>query len=201
LGVFFLIDSSDAEIRSQMETNFFGPVSIIKAAIPYFRTRRRGVIVTMSSVSGMTVTSASGIMYSASKFAMEAVSEGLALQLAPFGIRVLIVEPGLFRTDWLTHSYVTPAAGLTLDYEGGPVDNMLKKYPTIHGAQEGDPKKAAQMIVDVITGTGVGTDVEVGQCLRLPLGVDALEKAREKVSSLNKNLDVIENIARSTGHD
>jgi NAD(P)-dependent dehydrogenase (short-subunit alcohol dehydrogenase family) len=186
-----------------METNFFGTLKIIKAAIPHFRSSRRGTIVNMSSISGLTVTSASGIMYSASKFALEAISEGLVLQLASFNVRVLIVEPGLFRTNWLDGSYVTPAAGLTKDYENGPVDQVLKKYPTMHGSQEGDPQKAAKRILEVITGTGTetGAGETIDACLRLPLGNDAMDKAREKVSTLVQNLDAVEHMARSTTHD
>jgi NAD(P)-dependent dehydrogenase (short-subunit alcohol dehydrogenase family) len=196
-----LEDASEREIRDQMETNFFGAVKVVKGAIPTFRRKRRGTIVTMSSVSGMTVSSASGIMYSTSKFALEAISEGLAAQLKDFGIRVLIVEPGLFRTNWLAGSYVTPAAGLTSDYDGGPVDDMLKKYPTLHGAQEGDPQKAGLRIVEVVTGTGMGSGDDIAGCLRLPLGADAVEKARDKVASLTRDIDLTENIAKSTAFE
>jgi NAD(P)-dependent dehydrogenase (short-subunit alcohol dehydrogenase family) len=187
-----LEDMSEQEIRDQMETNFFGSVKVIKGAIPHFRRARKGTIVNMSSISGLTVTSASGIMYSTSKFALEAITEGLALQLAPFSVRVLIVEPGLFRTNWLEGSYATPAAGLTKDYEDGPVGDTLRRYPTLHGAQEGDPQKAAKRILEVVTRTGMGAD-EVGN--------DAMDKAREKVSTLVHNLDAVDIIARSTTHD
>jgi len=194
-------DMSVQEIRDQMETNLFGAIKVLKGAIPHFRTKRRGIIVNISSISGLTVTSASGIMYSTSKFALEAISEGLALQLAPFGVRVLIVEPGLFRTNWLEGSYVTPAAGLSEEYEDGPVGGMLKKYPTLHGTQEGDPQKAAKRILEVVLRQGMGAYAAVGACLRLPLGNDAMDKAREKVSTLTENLDAVESIARSTTHD
>lgn len=99
---------SEEEIRLQMDTNFFGTLNVIQGAIPHFRRKRHGMIVTMSSISGLTVTSPSGLMYSASKAALEAVCEGLAMQLAPFGVKMLIVEPGLFRTNWLQGSYTTP---------------------------------------------------------------------------------------------
>ena len=189
---------SEQEIRDQMETNFFGTVKVIKGAIPHFRRKRRGTILIMSSISGLTPTMASGIMYSASKFALEAIGEGLALQLKPFGIRTLIVEPGLFRTDWLTNSYVTPASGLGEDYVGGPVDDALTKYPTVHGTQEGDPEKAAKVIVEVVTGTGCGADEKVKNCLRFPLGADAMNRARLYLDTLTKELDAVQDIARST---
>lgn len=184
-----------------MEVNFFGTLRVIKAAIPHFRQQRSGVIVNMSSISGFTVTSASGIMYAATKFAIEAVSEGLVLQLSPFNIRVLLVEPGLFRTNWLAGSYVTPAAGLSEDYVGGPVDDALTLYPTLHNAQQGDPEKAAARIIEAVCNTGMSEGKAVGQFLRLPLGIDALEKARDKVENVTKNLDAFEEITRSTTCD
>ena len=152
------------------------------------------MIVAMSSISGFTVTSPSGLMYSATKFALEAVIEGLALQLSPFSIRTYIVEPGLFRTNWLSKSYATPAAGLTDDYEGGPVGNALKSYPTIDGAQEGDPSKAAKIILDVIA-SGIGS---ADHCLRLPLGNDGIDKAWEKVDRLTENFRAVEKLSRQT---
>lgn len=184
-----------------METNFFGTVKVIKGVIPTFRQRRRGTIVTMSSISGLTLSMSSGIMYSASKFGLEAIVEGLNLQLKPFGIRNLMIEPGLFRTDWLTRSYTTPATGLSEGYVGGPVDDALTKYPTVHGAQEGDPAKAAKAIVEVATGTGMGADEKVQECLRLPLGGDAIDKARDYVRKLTNELNAVEKIARSTAFE
>ena len=152
----------------------------------------------MSSISGLTLTMSSGIIYSASKFALEAISEGLQLQLKPFGIRILIVEPGLFRTNWLIGSFKTPEKGLNEGYIGTDIDEGLMKYPTIHGFQDGDPKMAAKIIIDIITGVGIGNDDKVQSCLRLPLGIDAIEKAREYVKKLSEELDSIESIARST---
>jgi NAD(P)-dependent dehydrogenase (short-subunit alcohol dehydrogenase family) len=136
-------------------------------------------------------------MYSASKFAVEAIAEGLAMQLAPFNIRVLLVEPGFFRTNWLQGSYATPQKKMTKAYTDGPVDAFLKKYPTLHGKQPGDPEKAAKIIVDVVTGVGVGADEEVKKCLRLPLGNDAMQFGRDYIQKLTHNFDVMEPLARN----
>jgi hypothetical protein len=190
--------SSECEIRAQMETNFFGAIKVLKGTIPYFRTKRRGTIITMSSISGLTVTSASGILYSASKFAMEAISEGLTLQLKPFGVRTIIVEPGLFRTNWLSGSYVTPSTGLGEGYRGSEVEKMLEAYPKVDGRQEGDPVKAARRILEVLEVRGMGKGEGVAMCLRVPLGKDALEKGREKVESLRRDYEAMEGIALST---
>ena len=140
----------------------------------------------------------SGIMYLASKFALEAISEGLQLQLRPFSIRLLILEPGLFRTNWLVGSFEIPERGLSEGYVGTTIDEGLTMYATMHGSQDGDPKKAAKIVIDVITGVGFGSDEKVRSCLRLPLGIDAMEKAREYVKTLTEELDSIEVIARST---
>lgn len=184
-----------------METNFFGAIKVLKGTIPHFRSQRHGTIVTVSSISGLTVTSASGILYSASKFAMEAISEGLTLQLQAFGIRTIVVEPGLFRTNWLSGSYATPAAGLSEGYRGSDVEKMLEGYPKMDGRQEGDPVKAARRILEVVEGRGMGKGEEVWRCLRVPLGRDALEKGREKVERLGKEFEVMKEIALSTSVD
>lgn len=155
----------------------------------------------MSSISGLTVTSASGTMYAASKFALEAVSEGLHAQLKHFGVRVIIIEPGLFRTNWLAGSYVTPAKGLEKDYIGTPVSDALTQYPTIHGMQEGDPSKAAKAIVEMATGTGIGARDGMKASLRLPLGGDAMDKARDYVKKLSAELDAVEGVARDMSVD
>jgi NAD(P)-dependent dehydrogenase (short-subunit alcohol dehydrogenase family) len=192
---------SEKEIRDQFETNVFGTIRVMQAAIPHFREKRRGMIVNMSSISGLTVTNPSGIMYSASKSAIEAISEGLAMQLAPFNIAVLSVEPGLFRTNWLQGSYAIPAKEMTQDYVDGPVDAILQKYPTQHGKQAGDPAKAAKIIVDVATGAGLGADEEVKKCLRLPLGNDAIAFGRAYIKQLTHEFNIMEPLARSAVFD
>lgn len=184
-----------------METNFFGSVKVLKGCIPHFRRQRRGTIVQMSSISGFTVTSASSILYSASKFALEAVAEGLALQLGPFGVKMLLVEPGLFRTNWLSASYVNPVAGLTGDYGNTAVGGALRGYPDMDGRQEGDPDKAARVILDVVEGEQLRGTLVPGVCLRLPLGNDGIDKAKTAAARLAENFDAVESLARSTGFE
>lgn len=126
------------------------------------------------------------------------LSEGLQAEVAPFNIRVLLVEPGSFRTNFLG-SFITPAAGLTKEYEGTILEDMLKYFHSSNGKQPGDPVKAADRIIEVINGTGMGVGKE--HLLRLPLGPDCLSRARAKVAELSENLDETEEIAHSTDFD
>jgi len=123
------------------------------------------------------------------------LSESLSRELASFNIRVLLVEPGAFRTNFLG-AFQSPAAGLTKDYEGTVLDDMLKTFHAANGKQPGDPVKAADRIIEVISGTGMGAGKT--HLLRLPLGPDCMNRARAKVESLSKNLDEMEAIALST---
>jgi NAD(P)-dependent dehydrogenase (short-subunit alcohol dehydrogenase family) len=182
-----------------METNFFGSIKVLKGCIPFFRQTKRGIIVQMSSISGFTVTSAAGIMYSASKFALEGVAEGLAMQLGPFGVKTLLVEPGLFRTNWLSGSYATPAIGMSKEYEGTALEDALRGYPELDGKQEGDPEKAARVILDVVEGKKLKDKLVPGTCLRLPLGNDGMDKAKAAIARLQENFDAVDTLGRSTG--
>lgn len=123
------------------------------------------------------------------------MSESLAKELQPFGIRVLIVEPGLFRTRFLS-TFVTPAAGLNEGYTGTPVDATLQAFKSKDGTQEGDPSKAALRIYEVVTGTGMGDGKQGLQ--RLMLGPDCYARFQAKANSLLENLDQMKEIAHST---
>ena len=140
-------------------------------------------------------------MYSASKFAMEGLTEGLAMQLEPFGVRVLLVEPSFFRTNWLVGGYVTPAKEMTKDYVSGPIDKFLQAYPKRHGQQPGDPVRAAKIIIDIATEVGIGADEEVKKCTRIPLGNDAVDFGRAYFKKLQHDFDTMESVARSADFD
>ncbi|KAJ9256483.1 hypothetical protein DTO207G8_2486 [Paecilomyces variotii] len=112
-------DISEEELDLQFRTDVYGPVNVIKAVVPYMRAQHSGTIVNISSVAGFTAGPSSAA-YSMSKFAIEALSESLSVELKPFNIRVLLVEPGAFRTNFLG-SHRLPAAGMNRDYEGTPM--------------------------------------------------------------------------------
>ncbi|RHZ46332.1 putative short chain oxidoreductase/dehydrogenase [Aspergillus thermomutatus] len=187
-------DMSEEEIHQQINTNVYGPMRVIKAALPFMRAQKSGTIVNISSIAGLQALPSCSL-YAASKFGLEGFSEALSKEIAPFNIRVLIVEPGAFRTNFLS-AYATPAAGLNPVYEGTAIDQVLQVFQRGDGTQAGDPVKAVERIIDVIQGTGVGAG-KTG-LLRLPLGRDCMSRARVKMDELTKNLDEMEEIACST---
>ncbi|WP_300015053.1 oxidoreductase [uncultured Roseobacter sp.] len=182
-------ETPDAELRAMMETNFFGAVSVTRAALPMMRKRRKGAIVMMSSLGGQLSFSGFG-PYSASKFAMEGLTEALAQELAPFGVKTLIVEPGAFRTEFadaaLRHM---PKIS---DYEDivGDTRTFARE---MHGTQTGDPMKAAKAIEDALQGDMVP--------LRLALGDDAVDAIREHGEGLLAELSRWEGTSRAVNHE
>ncbi|KAK2740431.1 hypothetical protein FQN55_008887 [Onygenales sp. PD_40] len=190
-------DMSESEIHQEFNTNVYGPIRVIQAVIPSMRTRKAGTIVNVGSIAGLHGRPACAL-YAGTKFALEGISECLAADVAPFNIRILLVEPGAFHTGFAA-AVQKPAAGLTKDYEGTPLQTVVESLNPTGPRPRGDPVKAAARIIDVINGTGVGegkTDL-----LRLPLGPDCMQRARTKVESLRTNLDAMEAIALSTDYD
>lgn len=176
------------EIREQMETNFFGAVAVTKEALPLMREQGGGHIIQISSQSGFRASAGFGI-YNASKFALEGFSEALAQEVQPFGIKVVIVEPGPFRTQFLGSSVKTPQQ--TLDaYSKTAVAQMYQYMERMNGKQEGDPEKAARAIVDYIHNNR--------EPLRLPLGKTTIQGMRAKLASVEKDITANEAISVST---
>jgi NAD(P)-dependent dehydrogenase (short-subunit alcohol dehydrogenase family) len=182
-------ETPEVELRAQMETNFFGAVSMINAVLPQMRAQKSGAIVNISSLGGQ-LSFAGFSAYSASKFALEGFSEALAGEVAPFGIKVLIAEPGAFRTNFaagaLKHMPVHPAYA---EIVGG-----TRAFATgMHGTQEGDPMKAARAI-------DLALQAQITP-LRLQLGADAVDSIRAHSEQLLKELAMWEPVARDTKVD
>ncbi|RAL03713.1 putative short chain oxidoreductase/dehydrogenase [Aspergillus ibericus CBS 121593] len=190
-------DISEDELDTQFQTNVYGVVRVIKAVLPFMRAQRSGTIVNVSSIAGFAA-GPSGAAYSMSKFAVEALSESLFAELKPFNIRVLLVEPGAFRTKFIG-SHKFPAAGLTKDYEGTPLAAALGFFDTFAGNQPGDPVKAVQRILDVVQGQGMGQGKE--HLLRLPLGTDCFPRMLAKLDAVKQDLEEIKEVALSTAVD
>lgn len=180
-------ECSMEEIRTQMETNFFGMVSLTKLILPIMRAQGGGHILQISSASGFKATAGFGI-YNASKFALEGLSEALAQELAPFNIKVVIVEPGPFRTKFAGGS-VQLARQKIEAYHNTPAAQMYHYISRIDGQQEGDPQKAAEAMIDYV--------YENHEPLRLPLGKQALANIRAKLAAVQKDLEINESIALS----
>lgn len=123
------------------------------------------------------------------------LSEALALEVSSFNIRVLLVEPGAFRTGFLSSTSLAKAE-LSSSYAGTIVDNTLKKFDDANGNQRGDPAKAASRIFDVVTKSGAAAGLGK-EYLRLPLGVDSIQRLEKKIRSLQETVDDL----RSLGSD
>jgi NAD(P)-dependent dehydrogenase (short-subunit alcohol dehydrogenase family) len=171
-------ESEDDEVRAMFETNFFGLARMIRTVLPGMRQRRRGSIVNISSIGGLV--GFSGVSYyNATKFAVEGLSEALAKEVAPLGIKVLVVEPGPFRTDWAGRSlkrsnrqiqdYAATAGAFRERIKGGS------------GKQVGDPVRAGKAIIKAIESEKTP--------LHLALGRIALDTARTKAELLLGDLD------------
>ena len=176
----------DADLRALMETMFFGPFALSQAVLPQMRARGAGTIVQISSMGGQLSPPGFGA-YCSAKFALEAASESLAAEVAPFGIRVLIVEPGAFRTGF-------GGAGLhrsrRIDGYDETVGPNRAFMDAADGTQPGDPRKAAEAIVAVLDAPEPP--------LRLALGDDAVDAIRAKHERLRADLDAWEQVSRAT---
>jgi NAD(P)-dependent dehydrogenase (short-subunit alcohol dehydrogenase family) len=181
-----------------MDTNFFGPLRLIRAVLPGMRARRSGTIVNITSIAGQDGLPSCGL-YAASKFAVEGLSESLARELAPLGIAVLLVEPGSFRTNFWRAVQLNET-GLSEPYRDGPVGDVLNRFGSVVGQQRGDPEKAAARIFEVVAGEGEAGQLK-GRILRLPLGPDCVQRLEKKLKSVSSDLEAARKVAMSTDFD
>lgn len=166
-------EPSTEQIRAQFDTNVFGAVDVMRAVLPQMRRQKSGHVLNMSSVAGFIASGSAGY-YAATKFALEALSEALAQEAADHGIRVTIVEPGPFRTDFAGRSLRAPEGQMPEVYPG--TQRFLDYFAEVDRKQVGDPRKAAQVMIDVVE--------SAEPPLRLPLGelcITRIESELEKV--------------------
>ena len=181
-----LEETPEAELHAQLETNFFGAARVAKAVLPQMRAQRAGAIVNVSSLGGQLSFAGFGA-YSASKFALEGLSEALAQEMAPFGVKVMIVEPGQFRTGFAAEALKhMPAMDAYRDTVGAVRDFARG----MHGTQDGDPAKAARAV-------DVALRAEATP-LRLQLGADAVASIRAHSEQLLGDLAAWESVALDT---
>jgi NAD(P)-dependent dehydrogenase (short-subunit alcohol dehydrogenase family) len=181
-------ETTDAELRDLFDVHFFGPAELVRAALPHMRARRSGAIVQLSSMGGQ-MSFAGFSAYSATKFALEGFSEALADEVKSLGIKVLIVEPGAFRTGlWGNASTSTEigdyqaTVGATRDMVGGG-----------GGSQPGDPAKAAAAVIAALAAEETP--------LRLPLGSDALDAIVGRLDATKADIATWEKTIRETAFD
>jgi NADP-dependent 3-hydroxy acid dehydrogenase YdfG len=185
VGYFGSFEESDLdEARRMFEINLWGLVGMTRALLPGMRQRRSGMVVNISSIGGLIALPALSF-YNATKFAVEAVSESLSQETAPLGLKVMLVEPGPFRTDWAGRS-AHEAAQTISDYHAtaGARRDMIRGYS---GKQPGDPARAAAAIVKAVESPEPP--------LRLLLGKMALATALGKLDTLKKNFEAWARVA------
>ncbi|AWS47358.1 SDR family NAD(P)-dependent oxidoreductase [Streptosporangium sp. 'caverna'] len=173
------------ELRSQMDTVFFGAAEVTKAVLPHLREQGSGTIVQMSSMGGQVTYLGFGA-YHAGKFALEGLSQTLARELSPLGVRVMIVEPGAFRTQINASKILTSVP----EAYHGSVGAFRTAIDSMRGQEQGDPAKAASAIV-----TAVHSD---NPPLRLALGGDAVDGIRAELASRLEDVAGWEEVSRST---
>jgi NAD(P)-dependent dehydrogenase (short-subunit alcohol dehydrogenase family) len=181
-----LEDMPDEDFRAQIETNLFGVVNVTKAALPVLRRQRAGHIVQFSSVGGRVGGTPGVAAYQTAKFGVEGFSEALAAEVKPFGVKVTIVEPGAFRTDWQGSSM--RMADVSADYEP-TVGEMHRLRRATDGSQPGDPARAARIILDI-----VNLDEPP---LRLLLGAGAVESAAKASAARAAEAEKWADVSRS----
>ncbi|TVS86509.1 oxidoreductase [Mycobacterium helveticum] len=170
-------EGEDVEVRKLFDVNYFGAVDMIKAVLPAMRARGSGHIVNISSMTGL-VANPPNAYYSSTKFALEALTEALATEVRPLGIKVTAIEPGAFRTDWATRSMKESATTIA-DYADVAARKDLIKQFADH--LPGDPRKVAEAVLMV---TGLEEPP-----LRLLLGRDVLKAMRDKIAATTASID------------
>lgn len=179
-------ETTPAQATALVDLNLLGPLRLIRAALPVMRARGTGTVVNISSLGGFAGSAGNGV-YGATKFALEGLSEALAAEVGPLGIRVIVVEPGFFRTDFLSGESVRHAQETIQDY-----DSILNRDVTrMDGQQPGDPAKAAAAIVAAVTSEEPP--------FRLPLGHDAIERVETKLRRVSEELEIWRSVSMSTG--
>lgn len=179
-------ETSTAETREIFEANFFGTLQLTQTFLPLFRQQKSGHIIQISSHGGFKAFPGFGI-YNASKFALEGFSEALAIEIAPLGIKLTIVEPGPFRTNFAGSSF--KLADKVIEDYNSTSGVFREKIKQVDGKQEGDPIKASQAIIDI---TKLDTPP-----LRLPLGKIAIVSLTAKLDSVQKEINAYKDIAES----
>jgi len=180
-------EGEDDRVRAMFDTNYFGAVAMIKAVLPGMRQRGAGHIINMSSMTGLVANPAAGY-YSASKFALEAMTEALSKEVGLFGIKVTAVEPGGFRTDWSGRSMQQTGTPMAAYAESvGARRAMIK---SMDGKQSGDPRRAAEAIFKVA--------LSPAPPLHLLLGKDVYGAYRAKLAGLEAEIAAWEAVSLST---
>lgn len=187
----FFEELSPADYRAQIETTLFGPVNVTRAVLPVMRAQRSGLVVTISSTAGIVGTEFC-TAYAASKFGVEGWLEALTPEVAPLGVRTMLVEPGFFRTELLTPQSTTYAESSIADYAERTAQTVAF-WQSMDGQQGGDPAKLADALVHL-----AGQDEPP---LRFVAGADAIGFVESKAKLLLAQADAHRELSSSLAHD
>jgi NAD(P)-dependent dehydrogenase (short-subunit alcohol dehydrogenase family) len=187
----FFEELTTEQVRAQIETNLFGPMTVTRAVLPVMRRQHSGLVISISSGAGV-VGSPSGSAYAASKFAVEGWMESLTGEVQPFGIGTMIVEPGFFRTDLLTPESTTFGELSIDDYDGARA-GINAFWTSMNGTQAGDPAKLARALVELAD--------SAEPPLRWVAGEDVVEAVEHKARLLLAHVDAHRELSTSLAHE
>jgi NAD(P)-dependent dehydrogenase (short-subunit alcohol dehydrogenase family) len=187
----FFEEISPEDFRAQIETTLFGPMNVTRAVLPVMRAQRSGLVVAISSTAGI-VGQEFCTAYAASKFGVEGWIESLTPELAPFGIRTMLVEPGFFRTELLTPESTNYAEPTIEDY-AERTEQTITVWKSMNGQQGGDPAKLANALVQL-----AGQDKPP---LRFVAGADAIAAFEQKAKELLAQADAYRELSSNLAHD
>ena len=191
-GLLSAVEEATAEeVKRNYDTNVFGLLNVSRAILPYMRKERSGHVINVSSVGGLSAYFGWGV-YGSTKFAVEGLTEAMALELAPLGIHATVVAPGFFRTNFLDESSLIRTANEIADYQE-TVGNMRTFATEVNYKQPGDPEKLAQAFIKLAASENPP--------VHLPLGSDTLQRFREKTASFEKEIEQWHDVIVSTDHD
>jgi NAD(P)-dependent dehydrogenase (short-subunit alcohol dehydrogenase family) len=188
----FFEEMSEPDFRAQIETTLFGPVNVTRAALPQMRVQRSGLVVTISSTAGISAEGDFLTAYAASKFGVEGFMEALATEVAAFGIRTMLVEPGFFRTQLLSPEstkFAQPSIG---DY-AERTTATVQAWQGMHGKQGGDPAKLAGALVQLVA--------MAEPPVRFAAGADAVGVFEAKARTLLAQAAAHRELSSSLAHD
>jgi len=188
----FFEEMTPDDFRAQIETTLFGPVNVTRAALPQLRAQRSGLVMTISSTAGIASTGDFLTAYAASKFGVEGFMEGLASEIAPFGIKTMLVEPGFFRTELLTPQSTRYAEPSIADYADRTAAT-IHAWQGMDGKQGGDPARLAAALVHLAALEEPPT--------RFAAGADAVELFETKAHTLLAQADAHRELSTSLAHD
>jgi len=180
---------TDREARDNFEINVFGSLNVIRKALPYLRAQKSGHILNISSIGGFTGAFAGGGIYCATKFAVNGFSETLSAEVAPFGIKVTIVQPGYFRTNFLSAGSLAVPQNQIADYQNVR-DTVNFHQNDMDKQQAGDPEKAAAAMISITN--------EANPPLNLFLGEDAYGLVEKKLAFVQNELEAWKDLTLST---